>query len=86
MRIAIAILSFAAGVLLYDISLGNLQASRETDAQETLAALRAQCVAPEGWTSRLLIDSLTAQPYCARFMNGSRAVSFVVPMHRVKGV
>jgi hypothetical protein len=71
------VLSFAAGVL----AVGYATDYRSRKSAETLETLRAECQGFPGFShARVLLDSLTAQPYCLRVMDGTRNVHLVRPM------
>ena len=57
------------------------QYTRKMDSDRIIATLAKQCTAPDGWSTRILLDSTTAQPYCYRYMDNKRAVGFVAELH-----
>lgn len=75
--ISAIVLSFAAGVLAWSYTADY----RHAQSIAALEKLRAECKGLPGWAdARVLLDSVTAQPYCLRSMDGTRHVHMVRPM------
>ena len=76
-------LSTAAIVFVWTFTDHYTQYTRKMDSDRIIATLAKQCTAPDGWSTRILLDSTTAQPYCYRFMDNKRAIGFVAPLQTV---
>jgi hypothetical protein len=76
--ISAIVLSFAAGILAWSYTADY----RSAQSVAALDSLREQCKGVPGWANaRVLLDSVTAQPYCLRSMDGTRNVHLVRPMN-----